>query len=87
MPKTMSLRFSSKRRGTKIKHVQSNLVNSKFSGQKVLFRIIRSSNHREVKYITSNNDHCQYFCYILTCNYKLSKSIVHEIKFGDIAVM
>ena len=24
---------------------------------------------------------------VLPCNYQLSKSIVHEIKFGDIAVM
>ena len=24
---------------------------------------------------------------LLPCNYQLSKSIVHEIKFGDIAVM
>ena len=36
--------------------------------------------------LTDNSNQTE-LIYLLLCNYQLSKSIVNEIKFGDIAVM
>ena len=41
----------------------------------------------KVRVITVRHIFLKQMTFLLPCNYQLSKSIVHEIKFGDIAVI